>query len=83
MRAVNELASLPSDDLHDISFFQKSRKMSNCVVSCRRDWRFNHLDVEERAGCFAWFVILVSRDCCVALPRCAMDLSAVCDCGIS
>ena len=26
---------------------------------------------------------LVSRDCCVALPRGAMDQSAVCDCGIS
>ena len=22
-----------------------------------------------RAGCFAWFVFLVSRDCCEALPR--------------
>ena len=37
----------------------------------------------KRAGCFAWFVFLVSRDCCVALPRGAMGLSAVCDCGIS
>ena len=27
--------------------------------------------------------LLVSRDCCVALPRGAMGLSAVCDCGIS
>ena len=27
----------------------------------------NHLYVEERAGCFAKFVFLVSRDCCVAL----------------
>ena len=26
---------------------------------------------------------LVSRDCCVALPRGAMGLSVVCDCGIS
>ena len=39
--------------------------------------------MEERAGCFAKFVFLVSRDCCVALPRGAMGLSAVCDCGIS
>ena len=23
---------------------------------------------EERVGCFAWFVFLVSRDCCVAFP---------------
>ena len=37
----------------------------------------------KRDGCFAWFVFLVSRDCCVALPRSAMGLSAVCDCGIS
>ena len=26
---------------------------------------------------------LLSRDCCVALPRGAMGLFAVCDCGIS
>ena len=26
---------------------------------------------------------MVSHDCCVALPRGAMGLSAVCDCGIS
>ena len=26
---------------------------------------------------------LVSQDCCVALPRGALGLSAVCDCGIS
>ena len=43
----------------------------------------NHLDGEERAGCFALFVFLVSRDCCVTLPRSAAGLSAVCDCGIS
>ena len=35
-----------------------------------------------KVGCFAWFVILVSRDCRVALPRGAMCLSAVCDCGV-
>ena len=38
---------------------------------------------KERAGCLALFVILLSRDCCVALPRGAMGLFAVCDCGIS
>ena len=27
--------------------------------------------------------LLVSRDCCVALPHDATGLSAVCDCGIS
>ena len=41
------------------------------------------IDGDERAGCFAQFVFLVSRDGCVSLPRCAMGLSAVCDCGIS
>ena len=43
----------------------------------------NHLDGEERAGCFALFVLLVSRDCCVDLARDATGLSAVCDCGNS
>ena len=37
----------------------------------------NHLDGEKRTGCFAWFVLLVSRDCCVTLPRGATSLSAV------
>ena len=37
----------------------------------------------EIANCFVFFVFLVSRDCCVALPHDATDLSAVCDCGIS
>ena len=37
----------------------------------------------ERAGCFALFVLLVPRDCCVVLPHGATALSVVCDCGIS
>ena len=44
--------------------------------------RAEHFLGEERAGCFAEFVFLVSHDCCVALPRGTMGLSAVCDCGI-
>ena len=36
----------------------------------------------ERAGCFAWFVFLVSLGYCVALPRGAMVLSEVRDFGI-
>ena len=44
---------------------------------------FNHLDGDERAGCFTLFVFLVSRDCCVALSHDATGLSAVCDCGSS
>ena len=40
-------------------------------------------DGEERAGCFAWFVSLVPRDGCVAVPHGAIGLSAVCDCVIS
>ena len=43
----------------------------------------NWLTKDERAGCFALFVFLVSRDCCVALSHDAMGLPAVCDCGIS
>ena len=41
------------------------------------------LDGEERAGCVALLVFLVSCECCVALPHDATDLSEVCDCGIS
>ena len=39
----------------------------------------------EKRELFAllWFVFLVSHDGCVALPRGAMGLSAICDCGIS
>ena len=43
----------------------------------------NHLDGEEKAGCFALFVLIVSRDGWAALPRGAVGLSAVCDFGIS
>ena len=43
----------------------------------------NHHDWEERDGCFAKIVFLMSRDGCVALPLGAMGLSAVCNCGIS
>ena len=53
-----------------------------CVTMCLF-WFCNHLDGEERAGCVALVVFLVSRDCCVALPQDATGLSAVCDCGIS
>ena len=42
----------------------------------------NHLDGEVKAGCFSWFVFLVSCDGCVALSGGAIGLSAVCDCGI-
>ena len=48
-----------------------------CILVC------NHLDGEERAGCCALFVLLVSRDCCVALSHDATGLSTICDCGIS
>ena len=58
--------------------------LTECSIKTWLLGRFSscyHLDGQERAGCFAWFVFLVSRDGCVALPRGAM--SAVCDCGIS
>ena len=53
-----------------------------CVILCSL-YFCNHLDGEERSGCFGLFVFLVSRDCCVALSHDATALSAVCDCGIS
>ena len=37
----------------------------------------------ERAGCFAYFAFLASRDGWAALPHDTMGLSAVCDCSIS
>ena len=45
----------------------------------------NHLDVEERAGCFALTVFRMFCDsqCFVALPHGALGWSAVCNCGIS
>ena len=38
------------------------------------------LEKRELVACLVCF--LLSCDCCVALPRGAMGLSAVCDCGI-
>ena len=50
-----------------------------CCALLRVQYLFcNHLDREERAGCLP----SVSC-CCVAVPRGATGLSAVCDCGIS
>ena len=45
----------------------------------------NHLDEEERAGCFAFIVFWMSCycKCPVALPHGAVGWSAVYDCGIS
>ena len=37
----------------------------------------------EKAGFFALYVFLVSRDCCAALTHDATGLSAVCGCDIS
>ena len=56
------------------------------VLLCVTVWPFwfcNHLNREERAGCFALFVFLVSRNCCVVIPHDATGLSAVCNFGIS
>ena len=60
----------------------------NCSIFCCRllyvrSSFFNHFDWNERAGCFAVFVFLVSHDCCVALTRGAMGLSAVRGCVFS
>ena len=60
--------------------------VENCPalgVTCFTQACCNHLDGEERAGCFAWFVFLVSCGGWAALPRGAAGLSAVCGCGIS
>ena len=45
----------------------------------------NHLEEEEKAGCFAIIVLQMScyYTCFVALPHGAVAWSAVCDCDIS
>ena len=46
---------------------------------------YNHLEEDERAGCFAFIVLRMSFycKCSVNLPHSAVGWSAVCDCGIS
>ena len=49
-------------------------------------WPFsfcNHVDEEERAGCFSFIIFQMSCycKCFVALPHGAVGWSAVCDCG--
>ena len=55
-----------------------------CITLC--PFQFcNHLEEEERAGCFAFIVFPVFYFCkySVALRHGAVGWSAVCDCGIS
>ena len=55
-----------------------------CITLC--PFKFcNHLEEEERAGCFAFIVLRRSCycKCSVNLPHRAVGWSAVCDCGIS
>ena len=59
--------------------YQVPRYSSFLIVVCIV---IRYLDGEERVGCFAGFVFLVSHDVCVSLPRGAMGLSAVCDSNI-
>ena len=51
----------------------------NCSFVC------NHLEEEEKSGCFAIIVLQVYcyYECSVTLPHGAVDWSAVCNCGIS
>ena len=61
-----------------------NRSMFYCALLCvHSSYATILMEREERAGCFALFVFLVSRNCCVALPHGATGLSAFCDCGIS
>ena len=45
----------------------------------------NHLELEEKVGCFAIIVLQMYRycKCSVALPHGAVGCSAVCGCDIS
>ena len=55
-----------------------------CITLCPF-WFCNHLEEEEKAGCFAIFVLKMYcfNKCSVAFPHGAAGWSAVCDCGIS
>ena len=55
-----------------------------CITFCPFEV-CNHLEKEERAGCFAFIVLRVSCycKCSVALLPVAVGWSSVCDCGIS
>ena len=48
-------------------------------------WFCNHLEEEEKAGCFAIIVLQMYCyfKCYVALPHGAVGRFAVCECGIS
>ena len=58
----------------------------NCSMLCCKllcvHFSFTIISMGKR-DLVALFVFLVSRDCCVALPRDATGLSAVGDCGVS
>ena len=55
-----------------------------CITLCPF-WFCNHLEEEERAGCFAVIVLQMYSyyKCSVTLPHSAVGWSAVCDFGIS
>ena len=55
-----------------------------CITLCPF-WFCNHLEEEEKAGCFDAIVLQIYcyYKCSVALPHGAVGLSVVYDCGIS
>ena len=56
-----------------------------CTTLCPFSFCRNHLEEEERAGCFAFIVLRMSCYCICpgALPYGVVGYSAVCACGIS
>ena len=55
-----------------------------CIALCPF-YFYNHLEEEEKAGCFALVVLQMYcyYECSVAHPHGAVGWSVVCDCGIS
>ena len=49
----------------------------NCSMFCCALLLCNHLDREERAGCFAKLVFLASRYCCVTVPWICLEFVIV------
>ena len=58
-------------------------QVPQCAIQPFSTYLCNHLDGEEKVGCFALFDFMLSLDCCVTLLRGATGLSAICDCGTS
>ena len=69
-----------------VCYYKKIVGFCNCSIFCCALLNVSILVLQSSLwGRESWLLCFVCLpdDCCVALPRGAMGLSAVCDCGIS